>query len=202
MIARYAISFAFAALITFGLFFGMQWLIAMNKVEVAEDEERIRVEMAQVRDVQEVREVERKPEAPAEVESAPEVNIDMSTAINNVSGGGLEISANAMETAPIDTGTGGFSATDGEYLPIVRVNPQYPSRAAENGVEGFVLVSFTVTSEGTTDAVTVVESSHKMFERAAVKAAEKYKYKPRVVDGEPVPVVGVRVRIEFKLEGR
>ena len=28
MIARYAISFSFAALITFGLFFGMQWLIA------------------------------------------------------------------------------------------------------------------------------------------------------------------------------
>lgn len=202
MIARYATSFAFAALITFGLFFGMQWLIAMNKVEVQDDDERIRVEMAQVRDVQEVREVERKPEAPQEVESAPEVNIDMSTAVDNVSGGGLDISANAMETAPIDTGIGGFSATDGEYLPIVRVNPQYPSRAAENGIEGFVLVSFTVTPEGTTDAVTVVESSHRMFERAAIKAAQKYKYKPRVVDGEPVPVVGVRVRIEFRLEGK
>lgn len=202
MIARYAISFAFASLITFGLFFGMQWLIAMNKVEIGEEDERIRVEMAQVRDVQETREIERKPEAPQEVEAAPEVNIDMSSAVDNVSGGGLDMSASTMDTAAIDTGTGGFSATDGEFLPIVRVNPQYPARAAENGVEGFVLVSFTVTSEGTTDAVTVVESSHKMFERAAVKAAEKYKYKPRVVDGDPVPVLGVRVRIVFELEGR
>jgi protein TonB len=49
--------------------------------------------------------------------------------------------------------------------------------------------------------VTVVESSHKMFERSAVKAAQKYRYKPRVVDGEPIAVTGVRVRIEFTLEG-
>ena len=199
MIARYAISFTFAALITFGLFFGMQWLIAMNKVELVEDDERIRVEMAQVREVQEVREVERKPEAPVELEAAPEISIDFSSSVDNVSGAGLEISANAMETAPIQTGTGGFSASDGEYLPIVRVDPVYPSRAAENGVEGFVLVQFTVNPDGSTSNVTVVESSHKMFERNAVRAAQKYKYKPRVVDGEPVAVTGIFVRIEFKL---
>lgn len=198
MIARYAISFAFASLITFGLFFGMQWLIAMNKVELVEDDQRIRVEMAQVRDVQEVREVERKPEAPAEVEAAPDMTIDMSMNVDNVSGG-IEIGDTVMEAAPIATGSGGFSATDGEYLPIVRVNPQYPSRAAENGVEGYVLVEFTVTAEGTTSNVIVLESSHKMFERNAVKAAQKYKYKPRVVDGEPIPVTGVKVRIEFQL---
>ncbi|MCC3862283.1 energy transducer TonB [Pseudemcibacter aquimaris] len=200
MIARYAISFTFAALITFGLFFGMQWLIAMNKVEIGEEEERIRVEMAQVREVQEVREVERKPEAPTEVEAAPEISIDMSSSVDNVSGVGVEISANAMEAAPISTGTGGFSASDGEFLPIVRVNPAYPSRAAENGVEGYVLVEFTVQPDGSTADVIVIESSHKMFERNAVRAAQKYKYKPRVVDGEPVPVTGIRVRIEFKLE--
>lgn len=199
MIARYAISFSFAAIITFGLFFGMQWLITTGDIQLEDAGERIRVEMAQVRDVQEVRQVERKPEAPAEVEAAPEMNIDMSTAVDNVGGGGVEIGAQAMEVAPISSGTGGFAATDGEYLPIVRVNPQYPTRAQENGVEGYVLVEFTVTSEGTTANVIVIESSHKMFERNAVKAAEKYKYKPRVVDGEPIPVTGVRVRIEFKL---
>jgi len=199
MIARYAISISFAALITFGLFFGMQWLVASGDIELEDTGDRIRVEMAQVRDIQDVREVERKPETPAEVEAAPEVSIDMSAAVDNVSGAGVEISANAMEVAPIATGTGGFSATDGEFLPIVRVNPQYPSRASENGIEGFVTVSFTVSPEGTTTDVIVVESSHKMFERSAVKAAGKYKYKPRVVDGEPVQVLGVRVRIEFQL---
>ncbi len=200
MIARYAISFGFAALITFGLFFGMQWLIATGEFELDDSGDRIRVEMAQVREIQETREVERKPEAPTEVEAAPDVSIDMSTSVDNVSGG-VEIGTTAMEAAPIATGTAGFSATDGEYLPIVRVPPQYPARAAENGIEGWVLLEFTVTAEGTTENVFVVESSHKMFERSAVKAGEKYKYKPRVVDGEPIPVTGVRVRIEFTLEG-
>ncbi len=200
MIARYAISFSFAALITFGLFFGMQWLITAGDIKLEDAGERIRVEMAQVRDVQEVRQVERKPEAPAEVEAAPEVNIDMSAAVDNVSGTGVDISGSTMEVSTIETGGTGFSATDGEFLPIVRVPPAYPPRAAENGVEGWVLLEFTVTAEGTTENVVVIESSHSMFERSAVKAAEKYKYKPRVVDGEPVPVTGVSVRIEFQLE--
>lgn len=201
MIARYAISFSFAALITFGLFFGMQWLITAGDIQLEDPGERIRVEMADVRDVQEVRQVERKPEAPAEVEAAPEVNIDMSANVENVGGSGIELGTTAMEVATIETGGTGFSASDGEFLPIVRVPPAYPPRAAENGVEGWVLLEFTVTAEGTTENVVVLESSHSMFERSAVKAAEKYKYKPRVVDGEPVPVTGVTVRIEFQLEG-
>ena len=199
MIARYGISIGFAALITFGLFFGMQWLIATGDIELEDTSGRIRVEMAQVREIEETRQVERKPDVPEEVEAAPEMSIDLSAAVDNVSGG-LEIGDAAMEAAPIVTGSGGFSITDGEFLPIVRVNPQYPSRAAENGIEGSVLVQFTVTAQGTTADVEVIESTHRMFERNAVKAAEKYKYKPSVVDGEAIPVTGVRVRIEFKLE--
>lgn len=198
MIARYATSFAFAALITFGLFFGMQWLITSGDIELADTSGRIRVEMAQVREIEEVRQVERKPDVPAEVEAAPDMSIDMSAAVDNVAGG-VEIGTAAMEVAPIATGGAGFSATDGEYLPIVRVPPQYPARAAENGVEGYVIVVFTVTAEGTTKDVVAVESSHKMFERAAVKAAQKYKYKPRVIDGDPIESPGVRVRVEFTL---
>ena len=126
------------------------------------------------------------------------MNIDMSASVDNV-GGGVEIGSAAMEVTAISTGVGGFSATDGEYLPIVRVPPQYPARAAENGIEGYVIVTFTVTAEGTTKDVVAIESSHNMFVRAAVKAAGKYKYKPRVVDGDPIESSGVRVRIEFEL---
>ncbi|MCB2091334.1 MAG: TonB family protein [Alphaproteobacteria bacterium] len=203
MIARYAISFTFAAIITFGLFFGMQWLIASNQMPIQDSGERIRVQLEQVRDIQEVQKVDRKPEAPSEVQAAPEMSLDIASSSDSVSnvGGTVEIGAQAMEVAPIETGSGGFSATDGEYLPIVRVNPQYPPRAAENGIEGYCTVEFTVTAQGTTSNVIAIESSHAMFERPAIKAAEKYKYKPRVVDGEPIPVTGVRVRIEFQLDG-
>jgi len=85
------------------------------------------------------------------------------------------------------------------YLPIIRVAPQYPARAIESQVEGYVVVSFTVGTEGTTKNIQVIESSHKMFERSAMKAAEKYKYRPRIIDGNPAEVEDISVRIEFKI---
>jgi protein TonB len=41
-----------------------------------------------------------------------------------------------------------------------------------------------------------------MFERNAVKAAEKYKYKPRQVGGKAVDVEGVSILISFEVEGQ
>ena len=199
MIARYAISFSFAALITFGLFFGMQLLIKMGKFELDTSNDAIRVELGEVRQIQEVQRSEEKPAEPEAAEAPPESAIEMTTSVDNARMG-VEIGASSMQAEVITSGTGGFSAADGEYLPIVRVAPQYPSRAAENGIEGWVLVEFTVTAEGTAADVIVVESSHQMFERNAVKAAERFKFKPRVVDGEPIESLGVRNRIEFKLE--
>lgn len=198
MITRYSISLTFAALITFALFFGMQLLITTNEIKLEDSGPTIRVELGQVRDIQEVRQIENKPDVPEAAEAAPEATIDMSSSVDNVAGG-IEIGGATMEVAAITTGTGGFSAADGEYLPIVRVAPQYPSRAQENGIEGYVIVEFTVTAEGTTADVIAVESSHKMFERNAVKAAQKFKFKPRVVDGDPISVAGVQNRIVFEL---
>jgi protein TonB len=46
----------------------------------------------------------------------------------------------------------------------------------------------------------VIESTSSLFDRAALESALKYKYKPRVIDGEPVEVPGVRTIIRFELE--
>ena len=93
----------------------------------------------------------------------------------------------------------GFGVTDGEYLPIVKVAPVYPSRALSRGLEGYVIVEFTVTRTGTVTDVVVVESTSTLFERAASEAALKFKYKPRVIDGEAVEVPGVRNKITFEI---
>ena len=85
------------------------------------------------------------------------------------------------------------------YLPIVRVAPVYPARALSQGLEGFVDLSFTVTTVGTVKDPIVLHSTSRLFERAALRALLKYKYKPRVVDGVPVEVPGVRARISFDL---
>jgi protein TonB len=90
--------------------------------------------------------------------------------------------------------------TDGEYQPIVKVAPSYPAMAASMGIEGYVVVEFTVTRSGAVKDVVVIESSDELFVEAAVQATYKIKYKPRVIDGEPVEVSGVRNRVTFEFQ--
>lgn len=95
----------------------------------------------------------------------------------------------------------GLQATDGEYLPIVKVAPQYPRRALSRGIEGYVIVEYTVTKQGTVKDPVVIEAQpESIFNEAAIKSALRYKYKPRVVNGEPVEVGGVRTKINFNIE--
>jgi len=103
--------------------------------------------------------------------------------------------------ADLDLSIGtGLSASDGEFLPIVKVAPQYPARASSRGIEGYVLLEYTVTKQGTVLNPIVIEAEpSKIFNNAAIKSALRYKYKPRVVDGVPQDVPGVRTRIVFKL---
>ena len=97
-------------------------------------------------------------------------------------------------------GPAGMNVAEGDYLPIVRVAPVYPARALSRGIEGYVDMGFTVTVTGSVENPMVLFSTSSLFERAATRAVLKFKYKPRVVDGIPVEVPGVKTRITFKIE--
>ena len=89
---------------------------------------------------------------------------------------------------------------DSEYRPLFKIAPVYPRRAAARGIQGYVLLEFTVTSEGTVRNPKVLESRPRgIFERAAVEAAQHFRYLPKYVNGEPIEVQGVRNRIAFVL---
>ena len=117
-------------------------------------------------------------------------------------GRGVEIlPPTPLEPAPPDGELVGNYLDDGTYLPIVRVAPTYPRRALTRGIEGWVLVEFVVTETGTVrDPVVLVAEPPGFFERAAVTAVLKFKYKPKVAGGKPVAVSGVRSRIVFEME--
>ncbi len=89
---------------------------------------------------------------------------------------------------------------DSDVLPIARATPLYPTRAIQAGLEGWVLVEFTVTRGGTTREVIVIDSSNRLFESAAIDAAYRFRYRPRMIDGEAVEVSGVRNLFTFELE--
>lgn len=139
---------------------------------------------------------ERKPPQPEEEPPEPPPPV----VVVNVESVGVDISLN-MNTG-ISIGLGAGFANDGDYLPIVKVAPIYPKRAQTRGIEGYVLLEFRVTNTGTVRDPVVIESQPTgIFDRAAVRAALKFKYKPKVVNGEAVEVAGVRNLITFKLEG-
>ena len=95
----------------------------------------------------------------------------------------------------------GLQASDGEYLPIVKVAPNYPSLAARRGIEGFVILEYTVTNQGTIKDIVVIEAKpSSIFNRDAIRSAMRYKYKPRMEDGVAVDVHGVRTKIIFQME--
>ncbi len=91
--------------------------------------------------------------------------------------------------------------SDRGVAPLVRVNPEYPRRALERGIEGWVHVRFTITAAGTVKDLVVVDSEPKgVFDEAASKAVLRWRYNPRVENGVAVERVGEQTLIRFKLE--
>ena len=200
MMGRYLISIVTGVVITLTLLFVMQLLIATGKTALTKPRERAQLDFVRVKRNENVNTQDLTPEKPPKPpETPPETppqdldNIDPDAPTIDV--GRPEITANTDIGGP-----GGMNIAEGDYLPIVRVAPVYPSRALSRGLEGFVDMSFTVTETGTVKDPIVLQSTSSLFERAATRAVLKFKYKPRVVDGIPVEVVGVKTRISFQLE--
>ncbi len=198
MIARYAISIGLGASVTFGLLFVMQLLIATGRGALTEATAFRVTDFVRVERNETIESKRDQPEKPPEPEQPPEMptpnqadSFDNSMAVS--------MSAPAMD-ASLSVGGVGFGISDGEYLPIVKVAPVYPNRALTRGLEGYVIVEFTVTPQGTTRDAVVIESTSSLFERAAIEAALKFKYKPRVIDGQAVEVPGVRNKITFEIQ--
>ena len=132
------------------------------------------------------------PDAPAEDTSAGGNNALAVEALPTSVGNSMDIGGNGI----------GFGSNDGEYLPIVKVAAVYPLVAQQRRIEGTCMVTYTVTPTGSVRDVTVVadQCDHPAFEKVSIDAALKFKYKPRVVNGEAIEVQGVYNRFIFKLQ--
>lgn len=199
MFARLALSIPIGSAVTFGLLFAMQLLIATGQDVITEARAYRVVDLVRVdrSDVPETRKAEPKrppsPAVPPEI-PAPELGDSFDTSLS------ISIGAPVVEANPSAAGIG-FGVGDGEYLPIVKVAPVYPRRALARRLEGHVVLEFVVTRSGTVKDIVVLDSTAPIFEQPAIEAAERFRYKPRIIDGEPVEVAGVRNVITFKMAG-
>jgi len=199
---RWLVSMAMATGITLGLFYFMQALIATGE-RFDQRVNVVKIVDATMPDIElEVIEEIDKPELIEEVvqdtPDTPEkqINLDAGPSLN-IERASVDIDTNlSLDNASI-------SATDGDYLPLVAIAPQYPTRAAQRGIEGWCLVSFTVDGMGNVveDTITVVDAEPaSIFDRSSIRAATRFKFQPRVVDGQGVEVPGVQYLFRYQLE--
>ncbi|WP_198674479.1 energy transducer TonB [Idiomarina tyrosinivorans] len=192
-----------AAAMTIGLYYLMQSLITGGEGAFSEPPRGSVLDFVRVKQQEQVQQKERKPERPPEPkEPPPEMpQPQMSESVDDSASAAMDFSADISSAADLGNGLS-LQSSDGEYLPIVKVQAMYPRRALQRGIEGYVLVEFTVTPQGSVTNPHVVKAEPEgIFEQAAMDAVLKFKYKPRVVNGEPVAVEGVQNRITFEMSG-
>jgi protein TonB len=193
---------AMACGITLALFYFMQALIAtggdleqnLSIVKIV-DATMPDIAMEVVEEIDKPEPIEDNTEVP---EEAPErqINLSEGPAIN-IDRGGIEIDTG------LELSNASISATDGDYLPLVAIAPQYPTRAAQRGIQGWCLVSFTVDGLGNVveETIEVVDAEpQSIFDRSSERAAARFKFQPRVIDGVGVDVAGVQYLFRYELE--
>jgi len=95
----------------------------------------------------------------------------------------------------------GDPAAEGEAIPIVRIDPQWPREALLDGTEGYVRVRVLIGTDGSVKETEVIEAAPgRLFVRNAMRAVRRWKFKPRVVDGTPVERWATTTLV-FQLDG-
>ena len=197
MILRYSIGLACGTAFMLLLFWVM-WSLVSVPVDVAEMRQATRVEFTRMRqdtEAQKKQQEKVQPDKPPPVPEVPQMDFAKGSVENNVAQLTPTVDASsAMSKMKMTAGS------DRDIVPLVRINPDYPPRALSRGVQGWVIVQFTISATGTVKDQKVVDSSNEMFNDAALKAIARWRYNPKVDEGVAVERKGVQTKLVFQLE--
>jgi protein TonB len=202
MSPRHGIAFVFALFVTFGLLWVMQALIGVEG-SLDESARRRVIDFVRLKQESEIETKKRKlpdKKPPEEPPPPPDLNLAQNTRPDLDTGNVLPVFDSSLELAGAGPNVGA-AATDSDIVPLVRVEPQYPERARQRGVEGWVVVEFTISAAGTVKSPRVVAyHPSTIFNRAALQAIRKWKYNPKIEEGVAVERPGVTVKLTFEFE--
>lgn len=206
--ARVIISAVLAVGVTLSLFYLMHYLVSNTNQNLDKDAGVVDIQFRSVKLEEEIQQKDRRkpeePPPPKEPPPPPKMQVenvnqpvsplpDLQTPNLDVPFSGSGVFLGGMRT--------GEGAQEGQLIPLVRIQPQYPRRAALAGIEGWVKVGFTITATGSVTDPEVIDSKPpRIFDREAIRAILKWKFKPRVVNGQPVPMRATQT-IDFSLDG-
>lgn len=204
---RYVLALLGGSVVAVLLFMLMQSMIMGDEEQPPQADESERIDFIHVERNEQVRERERQqPEEPEEPEEPPpppemEVQQEQPPQQNmDFDMPQLDVPTGISGGAYLGQRGGGQGSGDGDVVPIVRVEPQWPREALIQGIEGWVRVEFTIRPDGTVANPQVVESEpRRMFDRQALRAIQRWRFRPRMVDGRPVERRATQT-IEFNLE--
>jgi len=205
--SRFLVSLLLGVAVTLVLFFIMQALIDSGDQAYRSDSDGQIMEFVRIKDDESLslkdRRKPKKPEPPKEPPPPPKMivekqakptmnkvkidipNIDLPT----IAGGG-----------PFLGNWAGNPLAEGDVLPIVRIDPQWPREALVEGIEGYVIVEVIIAADGSVASAVVIESvPRRLFDRNVIRAVLKWKFKPRIINGVAVERRAIQ-RLDFSLD--
>ena len=196
MITRYLSALTSGTLVTFAILYAMQGLIQLQPGAASDHSGGRPIILTKTT-------IERSPPPPQPRTIRKEDlarNVPPPGRPRTGTGPTIPVSTQSIGPGPVTTTLGDLGEPDGPLISIVRVQPTYPPPAAQRGLEGWVDVRFDVTPNGLTTNIEVLRSSDRIFEKAARKAAERFRFKAPVVGGVPQHATGIEYRFRFDME--
>lgn len=149
-------------------------------------------------------ETEKAPETPAEpqlTETVQQIPLSADLEVAAGSGGALsgfgEVKALANETAVQQDA---FDVSELQQRPeaVSQVPPSYPAELRKSKIEGSVVLVFVLSEQGRVEDPRVESSSRTEFEKPALEAIKKWRFRPGLKDGQPVRSY-VRMPMKFRI---
>lgn len=207
---RIAFSLFSGIAIALALFWAMQYMISNNQQSLIKTSDTRMVEFVRFKRDSKIQSKDRLvPEKPKPKERPAQPKIQThtaqvsKTALPDMNMPNLDIplqtssfGGSVLTGLQVGVGTGKISTN---VIPLVKIPPTYPMRAARRRIQGWVKVEFTITTEGTVkDAIVVASQPSSIFNSAALKAIKRWKFKPHIIAGEAYEQRAVQT-LEFKL---
>lgn len=191
------------------MFLAMQIMISSDDILEKAERDRTYLNFVRVDRSDDVKTKKRQPPREPPPPETPPDTPDMSAQIANVNPN-LNMNMPSIGV-PLNSGDGpylgalsqgqGLAGFDTDVIPVVRVAPAYPRNAKMAKIQGYVTMAVTINPDGTVSDAKVLESDPpRLFDKAALAAIKRWKFRPKVVNGTPV-AQRAKQTIEFKLGG-
>ena len=200
---RALVALILGSVVTFALFAFMAFLVNLGDARLEKSEKTEPIVINPDREDTKTSQTERfKPKPPPPPDAPPPpAAAEPDTSYADP---GLDFGIGNVDVgSSVDAGLSGPGSLvqDGDAAPVFRIEPRYPIKAARDGKEGYVVLSFTINEIGGVDDVKVIEAQPKrLFDKEARRALKRWKYKPKMEDGKPLKVLNQTVRLDFNLD--